>query len=82
MCLKNMETAEKDKILIKKCHYCGHLNQTFTEPQKCQECKKSYLPLNYFAKVHNTPQSEYQSLYASSNDLDESEIIKGLTVLW
>jgi hypothetical protein len=52
------------------------------EVQKCGKCKKSFLPTNYFSKVHSKAQNEYEQLFASSAELHEEDLIKGLTVLW
>ena len=70
------------KLLIKKCHACGHVMESSKEIQKCGSCKKSFLPINYFSKVHSKSQSEYEHLFASSYELNEADLIKGLTVLW
>lgn len=80
--MKLTTPKQNDKLLIKKCHYCGHLNSGHVEPEKCESCKKSYLPLNYFSKIHDTKGKDIKSLYASSDELHEEEIIKGLTVIW
>lgn len=70
------------KLLIKKCHVCGHIMESAQEVQKCQKCKKSFLPSNYFAKVHSKSQAEYEQLFADSQELHENDLIKGLTVIW
>ena len=70
------------KLIIKKCHVCGHMSASQQEPQKCTGCKKSFLPVNYFSKVHSKSQAEYESLFAFGHELHDEDIIKGLTVLW
>lgn len=78
--LKNQTTSEK--IIIKKCHICGHVMGSHQEPKKCDQCKKSFLPVNYFSKVHSKSQADYEKLFAFSHELHEDDIIKGLTVIW
>lgn len=73
---------EESKLIIKKCHQCGHIMESAAEVQKCVKCKKSFLPVNYFSKVHSKNQSEYDHLFAPSHELHEQDLIKGLTVLW
>ena len=76
----NPETSTKQ--LIKKCHVCGHIMESSQEVQKCGKCKKSFLPVNYFSKVHSKSQKEYDQLFAHSQEIHEEDLIKGLTVLW
>jgi len=78
--LKNQ--VKNEKLIIKKCHMCGYVSETHQEPEKCTQCKKSFLPVNYFSKVHSKSQAEYTKLFAFGHELHEEEIIKGLTVLW
>lgn len=78
--LSNKET--NGKLLIKKCHVCGHVMESAQEVQKCQKCKKSFLPVNYFSKVHSKSQSDYEQLFAYGHEMHEEDLIKGLTVLW
>lgn len=73
---------ESTKLLIKKCHLCGHMMESAEEVKKCTKCKKSFLPVNYFSKVHSKNPKDYDALFASSHELHESDLIKGLTVLW
>ncbi|PIP95429.1 MAG: hypothetical protein COW00_13070 [Bdellovibrio sp. CG12_big_fil_rev_8_21_14_0_65_39_13] len=68
--------------LIKKCHSCGNLNETQTEPMKCQKCSQSYLPLQYFSKVHSKNNTEFEKLFAAVEEIHEEDLIKGLYVLW
>jgi hypothetical protein len=70
------------KLLIKKCHICDHVMESAQEVQKCGKCKKSFLPVNYFSKVHSKSQSEYEQLFAYGHEIHEEDLIKGLTVLW
>jgi hypothetical protein len=73
---------ETTKLLIKKCHMCGHIMESNEEIQKCHKCKKSFLPVNYFSKVHSKNQRDYEQLFAGSQEIHEQDLIKGLTVLW
>jgi len=71
-----------EKTIIKKCHMCGHIHESQQEVQKCAKCKKSFLPVNYFSKVHTKTQKEFEKLFAHGHEIHEEDIIKGLTVLW
>lgn len=74
--------TKKEVVIIRKCHLCGQVHESTMELQKCVKCNKSFLPLNYFEKVHNTRQEEYNSLFAESHELGPEDMIKGLFVLW
>lgn len=74
--------SKKERVIIKKCHVCGQVHETTTELKKCVKCNKSFLPLNYFGKVHATNEKEYENLFAESHELDEQDLIKGIYVLW
>jgi RecJ-like exonuclease len=69
-------------MIIKKCHICGGLNESHEEAKKCKHCSKSFLPSNYFGKVHAKNSQEYKDLFCSAEELNEDELIKGLQVLW
>lgn len=71
-----------DQVIIKKCHVCGFLIETSKEASQCPHCKKSFLPLNYFGKVHAKNSEEFKNLFSNSEELAEEDLIKGLTVLW
>ena len=75
-------STETSKLIIKKCHMCGHIMESAEEIKKCGECQKSFLPVNYFSKVHSKNQKEYDQLFAAGHELHEGDLIKGLTVLW
>ena len=80
-----LELTNKDpgtKLLIKKCHICGHVMESSQEVQKCGKCKKSFLPVNYFSKIHSKTQNEYEQLFAQGHEICEEDLIKGLTVIW
>ena len=69
------------KVLIKKCHICGHLNESTAEPERCVNCKKAFLPSQYFSKVHSKQQAER---YNSVEELEQSKtpLVKGINVIW
>lgn len=74
--------TKKNKIIFKKCHLCGTIMESFHEQKKCKGCKKSFLPSNYFGKVHAKNSKEYDELFSSSDDLQEEDLVKGINVLW
>lgn len=74
--------SKRQKLIIKRCHVCGQVHESSTELEKCVKCDKSFLPLNYFDKVHGTSQQDYQHLFAESHELDERDLIVGIYVLW
>jgi hypothetical protein len=69
------------KLLFKKCHQCGHLMELEREIEKCTKCQKAFLPSNYFEKIHDQS-IRYKDLFASSCEINDQDIIKGLTALW
>ena len=71
-----------EKTIIKKCHMCGQLTESYKEISKCPKCTKSFLPLNYFGKVHAKNSKEFGELYCVADELQDEDLIKGLTVLW
>lgn len=76
------KAAPKRKLLIKKCHACGHINESSKELENCEQCRKGFLPLNYFNKIHTQGQTSYQELFSEVEDLTEEDLIKGITVIW
>jgi hypothetical protein len=52
------------------------------EMQKCGECNKSFLPTNYFGKVHAKNTEEFKNLFCNSDELQEDDLIRGISVLW
>lgn len=79
---KSKSLTKRDKLIIKKCHVCGTLVEGFKEPKKCTGCNKSFLPSNYFGKVHAKNSKEFDELFSSSDNLHEDELVKGINVLW
>ena len=70
------------KVLIKKCHMCGQLTEAHMEQEKCLSCGKSFMPLNYFEKVHEHQENKFRDLFAECHELHEDDLIKGLYVIW
>lgn len=75
-------TSKKSKVIIKKCHMCGSVVEGYKEAKKCTGCKKSFLPSNYFGKVHAKNSKEYDELFSHSDELHEDDLVKGINVLW
>jgi len=80
--VENLTRKVKEKVIIKKCHCCGHLMETYREAQKCGSCKKSFLPSNYFGKVHTKNSEDFKNLFLTSDELHEDDLIKGMYVIW
>ena len=70
------------KLLIKKCHICGHLNESHNELERCKNCHKSFLPSSYFNKVHEQAGQNYKNLYSEVTELEEKDLIIGIHVIW
>lgn len=75
-------SIKSTSLLIKKCHVCGHLNETYKEPERCTDCKKSFLPSNYFNKVHAKNTEEFKQLFCEVHELHEDDLVKGHNVIW
>ena len=73
---------DSEKLLFKKCHVCGHINESHNELERCQKCQKSFLPSSYFSKVHEQSGLKYKQLYSPVNELDEKDLIIGIHVIW
>ena len=81
--MKITEVSKKSgKVLIKKCHVCGHVAESYSELKKCGGCKKSFLPTNYFGKVHAKNTQEFSELFSTSDEIHEDDLIRGISVLW
>ncbi len=73
----------KGKVLVKKCHMCGHIIEGHIEAQRCPSCRKSFLPMDYFSKIHNKDaKAHYDDLFSSVEEIFEEDLIKGLNCLW
>ena len=77
-----VEKDKRERVIIKKCHVCGQMMESHSEIKKCVRCNKSFLPSQYFAKIHAKNSQEYLHLFASSEELREEDLIKGINVLW
>ncbi len=71
----------RTKSLIKKCHVCLELNESVKEIERCQKCRKAFLPLNYFSKIH-LDDGDYESLFSEVDELQDEDLIKGIYVIW
>lgn len=78
--MENMERSKK--MIIKKCHICGGIMESFREVQRCHSCHKPFLPLNYFGKIGAKNSKEFKKLFLNSDELAEDDLIKGINVLW
>ncbi|MDA8792297.1 hypothetical protein N9N67_03575 [Bacteriovoracaceae bacterium] len=78
---EKLKNINHSKIIIKVCHVCYRLNESYKEPLKCQHCHKSFLPLNYFYKVHDQS-IRHEELFAEGHELHEEDLVKGIYVLW
>lgn len=72
----------EDKTVIRKCHCCGQVIESKSESAKCLSCGKSFLPLNYFTKIHDDKDYKFNDLFCEGAELHEDDLIKGLYVLW
>lgn len=78
----NAELEHKaKKMIVRKCHKCGQLVEAPKEQEACACCGKSFLPLNYFDKVHDHS-GNVGELYANSEEIDEESLVKGIFVIW
>jgi hypothetical protein len=78
-----IESSGKEcaKKIIKQCHCCGHIHEETYEVERCHSCKKSFLPIKYFEKIHDHHQN-YSDLFSRVEEIEEKDLIKGLIVLW
>lgn len=67
--------------IFRLCHRCHHVNASTCEIQRCEKCQKSFLPLKYFQKIHDVSH-DYTELFSTAQELEEDDLIKGVTVLW
>jgi hypothetical protein len=80
--MKVEKKSSKEKLLIRACHACLKINESVQELERCSHCKKAFLPLHYFEKIHADKTSKWSTHYSSSDQLEEEDLIKGLFVLW
>jgi hypothetical protein len=72
----------KEKTLIRACHSCLKVNESYQELERCAHCNKAFLPLRYFDKIHNNKDMKWDQHFSFSEHLEEEDLIKGLFVLW
>jgi predicted nucleic acid binding AN1-type Zn finger protein len=80
--MKELKKLDKEKMLIRACHKCTKITESFQEIERCSHCKKAFLPLHYFEKIHDFKGSEWKKRFSNADDLEEEDLIKGLLVLW
>ena len=80
--MKTLSKPPLRKILIKKCHICGLVMESYSERQRCTKCKKSFLPSSYYGKVRATNGREFKKLFSPVEHLHSDDLIKGLHVIW
>lgn len=80
--MKNTILKSKEKLLIRACHSCLKLNESYQELERCTHCKKSFLPLRYFEKIHQHKELKWENHFSLSEQIEEEDLIKGLFVLW
>jgi len=77
----NVKNNSENRLLIRYCHVCLGINESYRELTKCDKCQKSFLPLHYFTKIHDQT-TKYDDLFCESNELNEEDLVKGIFVLW
>ncbi|MBP9675060.1 MAG: hypothetical protein KBD63_08205 [Bacteriovoracaceae bacterium] len=82
---QNTKVLKKSSAtFFRKCHMCFQVAESLHEIEKCPHCKKSFMPLNYFQKVHGQNVSDIKNaqLFAPAQDLAEDDLLYGLMALW
>lgn len=82
MVIKINKSSPVRQTVIKKCHVCGHIIESTVEAKQCPKCHKYFLPLNYMKNTEEMDSTEFYESFASGHELNESDIIKGIYVLW
>lgn len=80
--VNEIKKETKEKLLMRICHRCQHVNESVAELERCTQCQKSFLPLRYFEKVHTAHGDEWKNNFSRVSDIEEEDLIKGLFVLW
>lgn len=75
-------STKRKKVMIKKCHVCGHVMENGQEIKKCEKCNKSFLPNHYFFQIKPLSSKEFSDSFCSVDELHEEDLIKGIHVLW
>jgi len=74
--------GKKLKKLVKLCHMCCQVTESEKEIQRCPKCNKSFLPLNYFEKIHSGEKKNFSELFENCEFIAEEDLIRGIHVLW
>ncbi|MDH5580628.1 MAG: hypothetical protein OEY33_01860 [Bdellovibrionales bacterium] len=75
-------TTSRNKTIIKKCHSCGHIMESRTEVQKCAQCNKPFLPVNYHSKETAKTSLDFYDQFQEAEELSEETLVRGIQVLW
>lgn len=68
--------------LIKMCHVCTKVAEAEKELERCPYCQKSFLPLNYFEKIHAHKDAKLSELYDNCQDIEDHYLVRGIHVKW
>jgi hypothetical protein len=79
--MKDLQKS-KEKTIIRACHSCLKVNESYKEMERCSHCNKSFLPLRYFDKIHHEKDLKWENHFSLSDHLEDEDLIKGLFVLW
>jgi len=80
--MKELKKQDKEKLLIRACHACTKITESFQEIERCLHCNKSFLPLRYFEKIHDFKGESWRRHFSDADELENEDLIKGLFVLW
>lgn len=70
------------KKILRLCQKCGHMNESSKELERCLECTKWFLPMNYATALSTKNTADYKCLFKESEDLELEDTIKGITAIW
>ena len=79
---RTRQDKESVKTIFKKCHKCGKVIESNSEVKRCPACNKNFLPVKYFQRSQYVFNEDFESLYSSSDELSEENLIIGLYVIW
>ena len=80
--MNEIKKQDKEKLVIRACQTCTKITESFQEIERCAHCKKAFLPLNYFDKIHDFKGESWKKHFSPAEELEEQDLIKGLFVLW
>lgn len=80
--MNELKKIDKEKLLIRACHKCTKVTESYQEMERCLHCNKAFLPLHYFEKIHNFKGKDWQKHFSPADEIEEQDLIKGLLVLW